>query len=497
MDSIRFKNYKCFDDTGDVSIKPLTFLLGANSSGKSSFIEFFPLLKQSIGVRRNGLFLWYSNEVDFQDFPNTVKNGRNNIEISIKYDHFIDNAGKSVRLLKDLQLDSEVTMQNIGLTVSMTVALRRENYDFLENLEISFLDNIIDLKIEKNNKASVTINGRSMTASQWGIKMSSSSNSLLPRLLFEGQWGENKTYSIYPKFIDEQSFMDGILDNEQKELIFFKEVLFLKQDEYVSFIKKILNREDIDCTLLRDIYLLINLNDIIELLNNRLSYEGSMLSYIKPLRVTTERYYRYQNYAVDEIDSDGKNLAMYFANLTDLEFERFREWTNQNFNFKIFISKHEGHIELKIGDEVDSARNLVDVGFGYTQLLPIITIIWQSIHGNTRRSYYPRMGNSTKIIAIEQPELHLHPRIQALFAEMLVRVISNLKPDNDIRFIIETHSETIINTIGSLIQSSNLQKEKVNVVLFNAEEEGLDKYIIESSFDDNGYLNQWPMGFFM
>ena len=67
MDKIRFRNYKCFEDTGDVSLKPLTFLLGANSSGKSSFLEFFPLLKQSDGVRRNGLFLWYSNEVDFKE----------------------------------------------------------------------------------------------------------------------------------------------------------------------------------------------------------------------------------------------------------------------------------------------------------------------------------------------------------------------------------------------------------------------------------------------
>ena len=73
----------------------------------------------------------------------------------------------------------------------------------------------------------------------------------------------------------------------------------------------------------------------------------------------------------------------------------------------------------------------------------------------------------------------------------------NLKPVNDIRFIIETHSETIINTIGELIQSSELKKDHVNVVLFNANDEGLDKYIVESSFDDNGFLDKWPMGFFM
>ncbi|MEL6869689.1 MAG: hypothetical protein AAFO81_07805, partial [Pseudomonadota bacterium] len=38
----RWKNYKCFEDTGWLKIKPLTILLGPNSSGKSSLIS--PLL---------------------------------------------------------------------------------------------------------------------------------------------------------------------------------------------------------------------------------------------------------------------------------------------------------------------------------------------------------------------------------------------------------------------------------------------------------------------
>ena len=72
-----------------------------------------------------------------------------------------------------------------------------------------------------------------------------------------------------------------------------------------------------------------------------------------------------------------------------------------------------------------------------------------------------------------------------------------MKKDEDVRFIIETHSETIINKIGSLIHSSKLEKEKVNVVLFNAKEEGLQNYVEQASFDEKGYLNNWPIGFFL
>lgn len=68
MESIRLKNYKCFEDTGLLALKPLTFLVGSNSSGKSSFLEFFALLQQSMFTSRDGAFLWVGNNVDLNDF---------------------------------------------------------------------------------------------------------------------------------------------------------------------------------------------------------------------------------------------------------------------------------------------------------------------------------------------------------------------------------------------------------------------------------------------
>lgn len=41
----------------------------------------FPLIKQSVGIKRNGVFLWYGNEVDFKDFANVIKEGQSFLEI--------------------------------------------------------------------------------------------------------------------------------------------------------------------------------------------------------------------------------------------------------------------------------------------------------------------------------------------------------------------------------------------------------------------------------
>lgn len=48
MDSLRLKNFRCLEDTGMVDFAPLNILVGANSSGKSSFLKFFYLLKQTM-----------------------------------------------------------------------------------------------------------------------------------------------------------------------------------------------------------------------------------------------------------------------------------------------------------------------------------------------------------------------------------------------------------------------------------------------------------------
>ena len=102
-------------------------------------------------------------------------------------------------------------------------------------------------------------------------------------------------------------------------------------------------------------------------------------------------------------------------------------------------------------------------------------------------------------MAIEQPELHLHPRFQGMFVDMLDRVVRIChKEKKDVRIIIETHSETIVNRIGTKIvdESSYLKPTDVNVLLFNGKNEGLDKYIEPTSYDDEGYLVNWPFGFF-
>ncbi len=67
------KNLRCLTDTGIVLIKPITLLVGRNSSGKSTFLRAFPLLRQSVETPRQSPLLWYDPRyVDFGSFEDAV-----------------------------------------------------------------------------------------------------------------------------------------------------------------------------------------------------------------------------------------------------------------------------------------------------------------------------------------------------------------------------------------------------------------------------------------
>ena len=101
------------------------------------------------------------------------------------------------------------------------------------------------------------------------------------------------------------------------------------------------------------------------------------------------------------------------------------------------------------------------------------------------------------VIAIEQPELHLHPAIQAKLAKAFIACIK-LARDNgyELQLLLETHSQTIVDYLGRAIAKGQLSRDDVSVILFEKNADGNATVVKNSNYDENGYLENWPYGFF-
>ena len=93
---------------------------------------------------------------------------------------------------------------------------------------------------------------------------------------------------------------------------------------------------------------------------------------------------------------------------------------------------HSSRYELIVHND-GIASNLRDVGIGVSQVLPVLTL-----------AYFAKRGST---ILLEEPEIHLHPLAQSVLADLFVKVAK----ERGIQFIVETHSEHIFRRMQTLI----------------------------------------------
>ena len=162
----------------------------------------------------------------------------------------------------------------------------------------------------------------------------------------------------------------------------------------------------------------------------------------------------------------------------------------KHFNFTVSISVDLlGSLMVRLPNGVE--QNIIDMGYGYTQILPIIVQLWLSLK-KKRLSVNPH----DVLFAIEQPELHLHPGFQKMMLNAFCKTIKLLeKSELKMRFILETHSKVFVSTLAECIESGIISQDKVSILVFD-NENGNETTVQQSYFTKDGDLENWPIGFF-
>ena len=214
--------------------------------------------------------------------------------------------------------------------------------------------------------------------------------------------------------------------------------------------------------------------------------------YAKPVRATAERGYTWDELPIKGVDPNGENLAMVLSHLPKSLLEQFNLWIEEHFGFRVHI-KRAGHVVSILIQEKGAPRphNLADTGFGYSQILPLLTQLWLIISDAVKDSH-------DLVYAIEQPELHLHPQLQAMLADGFAAVIRTAREQGvNLCLLIETHSRVIVNRLGHHVYfRQEPDVDDIAVYLFDKPDASSPTTIQTSGFNEKGMLKDWPIGFF-
>jgi predicted ATPase len=147
-------------------------------------------------------------------------------------------------------------------------------------------------------------------------------------------------------------------------------------------------------------------------------------------------------------------------------------------SFKVEPIKEGGNLyQVKVRKTQGSAEVLItDVGFGVSQILPVLTICYYVPEGST--------------ILMEQPEIHLHPSVQAGLADVLIDAAQK----RGVQIILESHSEYLLKRLQLRIaEQTSLSRDAA--LYFCDIRDGVSELtpLVLNLFGD---IENWPEGFF-
>ena len=120
---------------------------------------------------------------------------------------------------------------------------------------------------------------------------------------------------------------------------------------------------------------------------------------------------------------------------------------------------------------------ITDVGFGVSQVLPVLTLCFYVPKGST--------------IILEQPEIHLHPLVQAGLADVFIDAIKK----RNIQIVLESHSEHLLTRLQRRIAEEVIESEDASLYFCERDEKAGSK-LVSLKMDLFGQIQNWPKDFF-
>jgi len=437
LKQLRIQNFKGWKDTGNIRMAPISLFFGANSSGKSSIGQFLMMLKQTVeSPDRKAVFYpgGKNSAVQLGSYQEMVFHRDPENKITFDYRWSLPEMLK----FKDPVTGQTFSGDNLSFHAEVGLGDKDQHTLVLDQLKYELLE-------EGESRLSIGMERKSDAKSEYKVD---ATNYTLKRK--KGRpWMPGAPVRFY-------GFPDEVVAYHQNA-------------------------------------------DFVQELNLRHEKLYRSLCYLGPLRTKAERLYSWTGMGPESVGYAGENtvaaiLAARNRNISlgykqrAKPFEEIIALKLKEMGlieeFKVNpISEQRQEYEVKIRtkgsmDWVD----LPDVGFGISQVLPVLV-----------QCFYAPAGS---IILMEQPEIHLHPNAQSALADVMIDVINSREngSDRDIQLVIETHSEHFLRRLQRRIAEDAVPREKVAAYFANIAK--TPAILEEIQIDEFGYILNWPENFF-
>ena len=438
LKNLRIQNFKLWKDTGDLKLAPITIFFGPNSSGKSSILQFLLMLKQTAQSSDMNTVL---------DFGN----GKSPVHLR-NYREIINNHDTDLSLNFDLKWDFYKHIKIFGQP------------NFIEDVDFHCK---IELQKKKLSRLLVSNMAYEFTTHD-------SKNGVF-KLQVKDKKLKNPSYEMFWTYPD--------TDNECREKINTEHhppgKFYIFPDQNLS----------IDLSLLP-------IRNSLENLLKELVYIGPLRDYPRPEYLWTgnipETVGNKGEHAVEAMLAGMMGTGRFGFSSDEKVFKKKIEFRLKEMGLAdIFELKKMDDIGDRFSVKINTPDgkcnvDLTQVGFGFSQILPVIV-----------QSYYAKPGST---IILEQPEIHMHPKIQSDLADLFIDAIytDSAKTDSGInyscQFIIESHSEYLLRRLQRRIAEEKIKPEDVKIYFCTNTKEGAK--IEELKTDEYGNINNWPHNFF-
>lgn len=507
LHSISVENYKAFEKAC-IPIKPITIFLGANSVGKSAIIQLLLLLRQTA-------------KENFSSYQSPLKLYGEYVNLGSPLNLF-RKMDETKPLILEICIDSEYLKNNLKSKIDRFVWSVN---DVSRYIPVKGLFELSKRKIE--DKKDFTDYLRSFGRILSGVGLDNFKERI--NYLLEGNANINPSemyLSNNDNILRTYSFLSSLKDKIESNLFSFRFELILRGNELVlkeaivsSENKRIvsLNRTADEIKVYSDFIgikeeeneqlgesfmttnpifkcfqydrkknknnttLVRYMASIMEDSMSELSsiFTEDRINYVSPLRAHPKRYYMLDkanvNMSLDTLDGDA--VAEVIKDKSTLK-RKVNGWLKR-FELSVDVEEFKEiihHLKVK---QNGLNLDISDVGFGISQVLPVI------IQGF--------LSSSNSTVIMEQPEIHLHPKMQADLSDLFINIVSGM---SEKRLVIETHSEYLLKRLRRRIAEKKVITNKdVSICVFHLRDNHEGTYIENLNIGETGFFN-WPKEYY-